>query len=81
MMNIPIGITGRIRNGEHADMHVRVEDDAASTGGYLVFQWWKDSDGPNPNGAFDDWVESIEQLDTYFGSTEWIIDWETSTTQ
>ena len=74
-MSIPIGVIGKIRNGEHAEMHVRVEDDAKSTGGYLVYQLWKNSGGPNADGAFDDWVESKKQLEDYFDSTGWSIDW------
>jgi hypothetical protein len=77
-MKIPIGVVGKIQNGEHADMRVRVEDDTTNTGGYLVYQWWKNSEGPNAYGAFDDWVESKKQLDDYFVSTGWSIDWEHS---
>ncbi len=75
-MKIPIGVVGKIQNGEHADMRVRVEDDTTNTGGYLVYQWWKNSEGPNADGAFDDWVESKKQLEDYFVSTGWWIDWE-----
>jgi len=74
-MSIPIGIEGRILNGEHLEMRVRVEDDSANTGGYLVYQWWSGSAGPNTNGAFDDWVESMEQLEEYFMETGWRIQW------
>jgi hypothetical protein len=75
-MSIPIGVVGKIRNGDHSEMCVRVEDDTKSTGGYLVYQWWKNSNGPNTGGAFDDWVESKQQLDEYFAATGWSIDWE-----
>jgi hypothetical protein len=77
-MNIPIGVLGKIRNGEHADMRVRIEDDSLNTGGYLVYQWWKNSEGPNAEGAFDDWVESQKQLEEYFEAKGWSIDWEHS---
>ena len=78
IMKIPIGVVGRIKNGEHAKMLVRVVDVSANTGGYLVYQWWPNSVGPNPDGAFDDWVESLKQLEEYFISTNWSIDWDYS---
>lgn len=75
-MKIPIGVVGRIQNGTDADMQVRVSDDQVNTGGFIVYTWWKNSGGPNTDGAFDDWVESKEQLEDYFTSTGWIIEWQ-----
>lgn len=55
---------------------VRVEDDAANTGGFLVYEWWAGSSGPNENHAFDSWVESTEDLARFMKESGWIIQWQ-----
>jgi hypothetical protein len=75
MNSIPVGVTGEILDGEHRGMKVRVEDDSGNTGGYLIFQWWSGSQGPNADGAFDDWVENEEQLKAYFEESNWRLAW------
>ena len=73
---IPIGKVGRITNCGRKSHFVRVEDDQVNTGGFLVYEWWDSSDGPNSDGAFDDWVEKAEHLASYFRESNWHIDWE-----
>jgi hypothetical protein len=75
MSKIMLGIPGKVLNGAHPNMMIRVDDDAANTGGYLIFQWWDGSNGPNEHGAFDDWVESQAALERYFALTGWSVEW------
>ncbi len=74
-MNIPIGIDGCIVNGPGVGHFVRVEDDRASTGGFLIFEWWEGADGPNAKGAFDVWVESESALEGFFEESKWLVKW------
>lgn len=54
---------------------VRVEHDGANTGGFLVFEWWDGSGGPNARGAFDAWVESESALEAFFEESKWSVKW------
>ena len=73
-MRIPVDITGDILNSPRAEHQVRVADDAENTGGYLVCEWWVESDGPNLKGAFDSWVERSE-LQRFFRDSAWQVKW------
>jgi len=73
---IPIGVVGVVENGSRPGMRVRVEDDSAASGGIFIFQWWDGSDGPNEGGAFDDWVESLADLEAYWIESGWSVRWE-----
>jgi hypothetical protein len=70
---IKIGIVGKIRSGEHEGWYVRVQDDRADTGGFLVLV----SSNPTfeSGKGFDDWVESSERLDDYFREAGWTVEW------
>jgi hypothetical protein len=69
MSVVEIGCVGMVMGSKHPNHRVRVVDDAANTGGFLIYEWWDGSNGPNENHAFDNWVESREGLDSYF--LEW----------
>lgn len=73
-MRIPIDITGDILNLPRAELSVRVADDVENTGGYLVYEWWVESGGPNLKGAFDSWVERSE-LQRFFRDSAWQVKW------
>jgi hypothetical protein len=75
-MNIPIDIEGLILNSTRIRHSVRVVDDRANTGGFLVFEWWSGSVGPNDNGAFDAWVENETALEQYFTESKWSVEWK-----
>jgi hypothetical protein len=75
-MKIPLRIEGRVLNSEHIGHMVRVESDRANTGGFLIFQRWSGSSGPNGNGEFDDWVENEASLEDYFSESGWQVQWE-----
>jgi hypothetical protein len=77
-MSIPVGREGRVLNGNHPEMKVRVEEDPQSTSGYLIFRWWQGSDGHGPNFSFEDRVESRTMLETYFAKTGWVVEWPSS---
>ncbi len=76
MRDIRIGVVGIITNGEHPEMRTRIEDGSENTGGCFIYLWWKGSDGPNANNAFDDWVETREDLDKHLEETGWVIEWQ-----
>lgn len=74
-MNIPLGAEGRVLNSSLSGHVVRVEDDSGNTGGFLVYERWDGSDGPNANGEFDDWVENEASLERYFAEAGWEVEW------
>lgn len=74
-MKIPLHIDGRVLNASHPDHFVRVVDDHGNTGGFLVYERWKGSDGPNEEGAFDSWVESEKALERFFTESKWLVEW------
>jgi len=76
MTNIPLGVRGKVLNGTHPNTMIRMDDDTKNTGGFLIYQWWDGSNGPNELGAFDDWVESRASLEQYFANTGWSVEWE-----
>lgn len=76
-MTIPLGIDGCVVNSTHASHFVRVEDDRANTGGFLVYEWWNGADGPNEKGAFDAWVENENALESFFEESKWSVKWAT----
>ena len=75
-MKHKIGIVGIVTNGEHPNMRIRIEDDSPNTRGFLIYQWWNGSNGPNAENAFDDWVESEDDLSKYLEESGWIIEWQ-----
>lgn len=67
-MEVPVGVTGRILDGEYVGWDVEVMYDAEGTGGYYVFL-------TRGEQGYDDWVEDAESLRAYFEETNWLIDW------
>ncbi|WP_171088921.1 hypothetical protein [Usitatibacter rugosus] len=76
MATIEIGREGTVTNSEHPNHRVRVVDDAASTGGFLIYEWWDGSDGPNGNYAFDSWVHTRADLEAFFREGGWNVEWK-----
>jgi hypothetical protein len=74
-MDIRAGVRGRIINSSQREHWVRVDDDAGNTGGFLVFEWWEGSDGPNANYAFDSWAETRADLKRFFQGAGWQVMW------
>lgn len=67
---------GTVTNSEHPNHRVRVVDDSKGTGGFLIFEWWDGSNGPNENRAFDSWVETREDLEAFFREGGWNVEWK-----
>jgi hypothetical protein len=65
-----IGKDGRIVSGEYAGYEVRIVDDSKATGGYLILTWKDD-----PKTGFDNWVETVDDLEQFFRESGWIIEW------
>jgi hypothetical protein len=74
-MNIPLGVTGSIANSDKPCHKVKVSDDSANTSGFLIYEWWGGSNGPNGNFAFDDWVPDEAALQSYFQEAGWRVLW------
>ncbi len=70
-IEIRLGVWGRILAGEDAGRFVRIEDDMASSGGYLV-SVQADLDHV---GGHDSWVEKYEDLPRYFAEARWNVEW------
>jgi hypothetical protein len=75
-MSVPIGVKGRIVAPTKPGHFVRVEDDQIGTGGFLIYEWWEGSNGPNSNGAYDSWVESEATLHQFFQEFGYVIQWQ-----
>ena len=69
-MQSKIGKRGRITTGEHAGFLVRVEDDSANTGGYLIL-----CSRNGTSEGFDHWVENKTDLDQLFIESGWNVEW------
>jgi len=76
MNNIRIGVIGIVTNGEHPEMRIQIEDDSPNTRGYVIYLWWRGSNGPNFHNAFDDWVATKDDLGEYMEETGWVIEWQ-----
>lgn len=78
MKVVPIGIKGLVVSGEHEGWFVEVSDDRDISGGFLIV-FTKNATGINTiNEAYDNWVESYEDVVTFFydgEETEWVITW------
>lgn len=72
MADIRVGVVGRIKAGEHAGKYVKIKDDAANTGGFLIIV----SPRNDFSEGFDDWVEGRAMLEQYFAEAGWSVDWE-----
>ena len=75
VLNIRVGVVGHVLNGDHSGHVVRIENDNASTGGFLVFERWDGHQGPNHDGWFDSWVEDEAALRRFFDSAGWEVRW------
>ena len=69
-MDLRVGVPGLIKNGRWAGQTIRIEDQRAETGGYLILV------GPDAAGeqTGDIWVEA-SQLSKAFDQTGWNVDW------
>jgi hypothetical protein len=72
MMNIPVSTLGRIVGGPDAGVYVRILDDSADTGGFLIVT----SDDKDFSRGFDNWVEDRAALLRFLQESEWVIQWE-----
>lgn len=70
-MDIKLGGVGKIVAGQDIGNYVKVIDDAANTGGFLILT----SASPNMQDGFDSWVENREQLQLFFEEAGWTIEW------
>ena len=73
---IPFEREGRVLNSSHDGHIVRVSGDAENTGGFVIFERWDGSSGPNGRGEFDSWVEDEKSLSDFFAEAGWQILWE-----
>lgn len=74
-MPVPIGVLGQARASPKPNHWFKVVDDRQASGGYFIQQGWDGVDESAPRFEFDDWVESAEQLSSYFRRLPWRIDW------
>lgn len=68
---VQVGRVGKIVFGEEAGSYIKVEDDAANTGGYLILT----ATDPDMREGFDNWVENRDALAKYFSDAGWVIEW------
>lgn len=71
MREILIGKVGKIVSGDDVGWYVKVTDDAADTGGFYILT----SERSDMATGFDNWVESREDLESFFAESHWEIDW------
>lgn len=71
-MNIPLGTVGKIVKGEEVGRYIKVMDDTATSGGFLILTA---NDPGMKEYGFDNWVESTEMLQRFFEEAGWVVDW------
>lgn len=67
-----IGKKGKIISGDQTGDYVLVQDDSASTGGYLILT------SPNKDFSgrgFDNWAENIDAVSRIIKGFGWKIEW------
>lgn len=72
MVDILIGVVGRIISGEEHNRFVKVIDDSENTGGFLILTA---DDIELRSRGYDNWVEDKEHLKRYFLESKWLIEW------
>ncbi|WP_250470256.1 hypothetical protein [Caballeronia sp. GAFFF2] len=72
MEKILFGIVGKIIAGDDAGSYVKVVDDTANTGGFLILT----ADYPDMGTGFDNWVETKEAVGSFFAESNWKVDWQ-----
>ena len=70
-MDIRLGEVGKIVGGQELGRYVKVIDDEASTGGFLILT----ASVPDMHDGFDSWVESTAMLQRFFEEAGWIVEW------
>lgn len=73
-MGVRVGQVGRIESGEEQGRYVRVEDDTAESGGFLILTA---ADVAMSDDVADSWVESREDVDAFFVESNWVVAWPT----
>ena len=72
-MMIEFKKVGKILKGDDVGQFIRVEHDPDDTGGFYIYQStiidFSSSD------TFDSWVETRDDLDSFFKESKWVIDW------
>jgi hypothetical protein len=72
---VKLNVKGQIIEGEQKGWFVLVEPDE-KTGGYYIYQF-KNKEGKNGLGeAFDDWLETLDDVKGYFSESSWKVKWE-----
>ncbi len=72
MVDILIGVIGKIISGEEYGRFVKVIDDSENTGGFLILTA---DDIELSSRGYDNWVEDKERLKCYFLENKWLIEW------
>lgn len=70
-MKIEIGRVGRVLQGDDAGWYVRVLDESARSGGFIILS----SPTPDMTGGFDNWVPDLPALEGFFGEARWLVEW------
>jgi hypothetical protein len=68
---VPIGRVGKIISGDDAGWFVKVLDDSAATGGFLILT----SRDDHCVSGFDNWVADENALEQYLHEARWLIEW------
>ncbi len=74
-VRFPVGVEGEILNSDRTGHIVTVADDNVNTGGFLIFERWSGSNGPNAKGAFDSWVQTEADVGKFFAEAGWMVAW------
>lgn len=75
-MVIKIDSVGDVLNSARVGHKIRVVDDSTASGGFIIYEWWDDSGGPNAQGAFDAWVPNADSLRRFFTEAGWSVEWQ-----
>ena len=74
-MKIQMAVVGRVINSDKENHLIRIENDAQNTGGFLIFEKWVGSDGPNTREWFDSWIKDEASIERFIAESGWEIEW------
>lgn len=75
-MPVPIGVRGHARGSPEPNHWFEVVDDRDTSGGLFILHGWDGRDDLGRRFEFDDWVESLEHVETYFEQLPWRVEWQ-----
>lgn len=72
MVDLRVGVLGRIRAGEDTGRFVEVIDDTDDPGRFLILTF---DNADRSGNAYDSWVQSTIDIELYSAESSWEVEW------